>query len=372
MTQNPGVNVAFDEENNYAELIRAFLVGQFPAAVHADKMTKLELVTGALIGTGQVRLGPQPNPESLVAIRDVVRRAIDTNQPIPVLTPWGSRKPQNGASLDIAEIGALKQLACIQDRVLPHHAPGVRLILRIEDASGYYLFGDERGSRAAIDAYSQDFQRLVHILGLDFIEPVLETALFDPRAYAESTDEVVPTMEQYLAETDAFGFEGWQERASRKRLQEVFPAFQGEISLEQRAYYRGLYSKLFPSISPEGATHKLARYLTSALVRNKIKGRGDDPTWEGKYLQVTFAPPIPGAPSGTVSRFLYYRTLPTSMAATHIPPWRAKGFLKMNGRRATPKIASWSDTPQGLVPCAVKLINGGEEVSIAADYLITD
>lgn len=372
MAQNPDVNVVLDDGNTYAELIRAFLVGQFPTAVRADKTTKLELVTAALIGTGQVRLGPQPNPESLVAIREVVRRAIDTNQPIPVLTPWGSRKPHNGAALDIAEIGALKQLACIQDRVLHHHAPGMRLILRVEDASGYYLFGDEQGSRPSIDAYSQDFQRLVRILGLGFIEPVLETALFDPRTYAETTDAIVPVMEQYLAETDAFGFEGWQERVSRKRLQEIFPAFQGEIALEQRAYYRGLYSKLFPNISPEGATHKLARYLTSALVRNKIKGRGDDPTWEGKYLQVTFAPPIPGAPAGTVSRFLYYRTLPTSMAATHIPPWRAKGFLKMNGRRATPKITSWGDIPSGLVPCAVKLVNGGDEVSIAADYLIAD
>lgn len=366
------VNVTVEDENHYAELIRAFFVDQFPSATHADKSTKLDLVTAALIGTGQVRLGPQPNPESLVAIRDVVRRALDTNTPIPVLTPWGSKKPANGVHVDVAEIGALKQLACIQERVLRHHAPGLRLILRIEDASGYYLFGDEGASRHAIDTYSQSFVKLIRVLGLRFVEPVLETALFDPRAYAEMAEELVPIMEQYLIETDAFGFEGWQERESRKRLHAFFPQFQGEIPLEQRTYYRGLYTKLFPGISPAEATHKLARYLASAVVRNKIKGRGDDPSWEGKYLQVTFAPPIPGAPASTVSRFLYYRTLPTNMARTHIPPWRAKGYLEMAGRRATPKIASWSDLPPGLVPCAARLTGNGEELSVSTDYLIAD
>lgn len=367
-----GVRVIMDNEDLYGDLVRGFFSEQFPTAVPADKATKLDLVTSALIGTGQVRLGPQPNPESHVAIRAVVQHAIDHNQPIPVLTPWGSKKPRNGMSIDIAEVAALKQLACIQDRVQRYHTPGLRLIIRIEDASGYYLFGDELNCRPSIDTYSRDFVKLVRVLGLGFIEPLLETNLFDAQKYADMTDALVPTMEQYIFETDIFGFDGWQERESRRRLHDFFPAFQGEIPREQRDYYRGLYKKLFPGIGPAEATHKLARYLSSAIVRNKIRGRGDDPSWEGKYLQVTFAPPIPGAPAGTVSRFLYYRTLPTSMGTTHIPPWRAKGYLRMDGRRATPKIASWSDIPSGLVSCSVQLTNSNEALSITTDYLVAD
>jgi hypothetical protein len=142
--------------------------------------------------------------------------------------------------------------------------------------------------------------------------------------------------------------------------------------LEQRAYYRKIYEKLFVGISPADATHKLARYLSGVLVRNNMGGRGDDPSWGGKFIQVTFHAPIPGAPPETVRHYVRYRTLPMSMATTHIPPWRAKGYLKMAGRKATPKIASWHDLPPGLVPQTATLTDGKETVEVKADYLIAD
>lgn len=372
MQPSAATAVVFDPTNPYGNLIGSFFAGAFPAAVATDKSTQLDLVTGALVASGQVRYGPSPNPESLVAIRELVRECITSGKPIPILTPWGSKKPRNDGSLDVAEVGALKQLACLQARVQQYHAPGIELVIRVEDGSGYYLFEGDTAARAAIDQYSPAFVRLIKVLGLSgFIRPVLESAIFDERRYADMTDEVVPVVQAYIAETDAFGFDGYEERASWKRLHTI-TGVRGEIPVEQRNYYRTLYLKLFPGISPEEANRKLSRYLASAFVRSKIKGRADDPSWGGKYIQVTFAPPIPGAPAGMVSRHLYYRTLPLRMATTHIAPWRAKGYLKIRGREVTPKIVSWNEVPEDLMAFSVELNGNGDAVSVAADYLLVD
>jgi hypothetical protein len=56
-----------------------------------------------VVGTGQTRFGPLPSPESLVAIRDHLRRRIADRDPIRLLVPWGSKKPTNTATVDLAE-----------------------------------------------------------------------------------------------------------------------------------------------------------------------------------------------------------------------------------------------------------------------------
>lgn len=367
MDAQPGVRVTINDENNYGDLIRGFLMGQFPTAIIADKSTKLELVTRALVGNGMTRFGPTPDPESLVVLRDVIRDALEHDKPIPILTPWGSKKQDNGP-VDIAEVGALKQLACLQHRVQQYHAPGVQLRLRIEDASGYYLYADTAGSRAAIDQYTKDLCALVAILHLDFIQPVPEGMLFNEHAYATETSRVAVVMEEYLSATE-HTFNGAREDAARATLR-TMTGIKGEITYDQREYYYRLYRSLSPGINQDEATRKLAQYLSGALVRTKMNGRGEDPAWKGKHIQVTFAPPVPGSPVEMVRHFLYYRALPTRMA--HTPPWRAKGYLEMRGKEATPKIASWSGAPRDLIPCSVELSSGGKTVSISSDYRIMD
>lgn len=367
METHSDVRVTIDSENPYGDLIRGFLMGQFPAAIQADKKAKLDLLTMAVMGNGMVRFGPTPEPESLVVVRAVIRDTIERNVPIPILVPWGSKKPDN-SSLDIAEVGALKQLACLQRRVLQHHAPGVQIRLRIEDASGYYLYAGESGADQGIDQYTKDLCALIGILDLSFIQPVPESGLFTALLFATKTDEVAVVMEAYLKATEK-GFGSADAIATWLKLN-AMTGIKGDIEPAQREYYYRLYRSLFPGIDQEAATTKLARYLSGALVRTKIGGRGEDTNWRGKHIQITFAPPVPGSPASLVQHFLYYRALPSRMA--HTPPWRAKGYLEMRGREVTSKIANWGGQPKDLVPCAVQLVNKTEMVSISADYRIMD
>src|SRR5258706_484891 len=128
-----------DLGNPYRDMIAEFLSRTFPANLD-NKGNVLEALTAAFVTTSKIRFGPSPNPESLVAIRKVLASAIEGGVPVPMLVPWGSKKPFNSASIDIAELGALKMLMQLQDRVKPFHTPGIQINLRLEDVGGYYLF----------------------------------------------------------------------------------------------------------------------------------------------------------------------------------------------------------------------------------------
>lgn len=356
-------------EDPYAAQVSSFFALEFPGANHGNSEAVLEGVTSAFVSSNQIRFGPAPNPESLVAIRQVIRDSIAAGLPIPVLTPFGSRKSSVDERLDIAEVASLKQLACLQQRVGRYYAPGIRVNIRLEDASGHYLFADEgEASRRATAEYCDAFQRLVRVLGMStFIRPVLESTLFDERAYAATCDRMVPVLMAYLTDTDANGFDRYEERDTWKAL--VALGWQGRIPVEQRDYYRNRYATLYPGISPYEATMKLVRYFAGSWARLVHKGSGADAAWGNDYIRVTFVAPIPGAPVGMVSRNIYYRTLPTKFASTHCPAWRAKGFLKINGD-VTPKIASWQEQ-HDYQRCQLVFGNETESVAVQADYVLS-
>ena len=123
-------------EDPYTGLITQFLVREFPGVITPNSSVLLDVLTDAIVGSKQVRYGPRPNPESLVAIRKVISLSLTSGQPIPFLIPWGSRKPKLGANIDVAEISALKTLVCLNNRVKAHYEPGVQMNVRLEDTSG--------------------------------------------------------------------------------------------------------------------------------------------------------------------------------------------------------------------------------------------
>lgn len=355
-------------DDPYAALVSSFFTLEFPGANSNSIGAVLEAVTAAFVASNQIRYGPVPNPESLVAIRDVIRKSIVAGKPIPVLTPFGSRKSRLGERLDVAEVASLKQLSCLQKRIAAYYAPGITINLRLEDASGHYLFADEdEASRRATEEYCEAFQKLTRILGFSsFIKPVLESSLFDEREYAATCDSIVPALMVYITDTDAYGFNDYSTRNSWKALAAF--GWQGNIPQEQRDYYRGRYRTLYASISDYDATMKLARYFAGSWARIKHHGTGADPSWGSDYIRVTFVSPVPGVPAGLATRNIYYRTLPMKFATTHIPAWRAKGYLKINGE-ITPKLASWGE-PREYQPCELVFSNpdSGENVNVRADY----
>lgn len=362
------VNVYAPADNPYASSIENFFIQEFPQIAPANTEATLEVLTAAFTANSQIRYGPLPNPESLVAIRSVIRNAMEAGKPIPVLVPYGSRKARLGEKLDVAELASLKMLACLEDRVLERYPPGIQANIRIEDASGHYLFArDGEQSRKDTLLYCDTLVKLVHILSYGFIHPKLESRMFDELEFARAADEIVPLLMEYITDTDDFGMQNATSLNSFEKLQAL--GWKGIIPPAQRDYYRERYKVSYPGLSQREATVMMARYFAAANMRYRFNAVGNDPDWK-EWIQVTFVPPVPGAPMSMVARNIYYRTLPAKMANTHLPPWRGKGYLRLDGN-VLPKLASWNE-PREYQPYSVEFSDGDECVSVQADYILED
>src|SRR5216117_2583235 len=84
----------------YAAAIERLVGREFPQLSSGRTEDVMEAVMLAVFATKQYRYGPRPGPESEVLMRDVVRRAIDAERPIPLLIPAASVKVPLGESAD--------------------------------------------------------------------------------------------------------------------------------------------------------------------------------------------------------------------------------------------------------------------------------
>lgn len=349
----------------YSGLIEDFIAREFPGVNLSNKSTLLEVLTSALIASKDIRYAPIPKPESLVAIREVIRTAIEANEPIPALTLWGSVKYQRPESIDIAELSALRQLSRIQSAIKQYYEPGLQLNMRLEDTSGFFLFNGDPDIETKTFKYLNDLECLISVLGLDFIKPMRESTMLGTSAkYHELAKTLTEPIYRYIVETDKFPSPS---KELTKSLADI--GWTGTISPAQRDYYRQTYQKLYPNIAPEDATMKMARYFASALARVQLKITGEEKLQP--RIRLTFVPPVPGAPESLFSRNLYYRTIPMSSSRNHIPPWRAKGYLRIVGNEVIPKLISWHDPIiNELEPNTTKVARGNKYLTIRSDYFI--
>jgi hypothetical protein len=354
--------------NPFRDLICRYMEQEFPIAINSAK-SMMEALTTIIIGTNATRFGPMPGPESLVAIRSVIMAAVEANKPIPMLVPWGSKKPKN-TPIDIAEVAGLKMLNSLQHRVQQvGYTPGVNINLRIEDVGGYWLFADEGlAARHSSEMYVQDMEKLVRILNLSFINTRLESSMMDELAYMEVAKQFQPMLVRYITDTDVYGFDKYQELASWKALSDM--GWKGMIPREQREFYRERYMQTIPGMTKQGATEKLATYFAGSVARHRLNGTGKNEEWGSSFLQLNFAPPVPGAPASLFDKTIYSRTMPQSFTRNHIPPWRAHGYLMISGsNEITPKIASWGEQLP-LEHNTITFARNGESVIIQAEQLI--
>jgi len=73
-------------------------------------------------------------------------------------------------------------------------------------------------------------------------------------------------------------------------------------------------------------------------------------------------------PKALATTRLYYRTVPLKYTRCHLPFWRAKGYLKLNGKTRL-ALATWRE-PLEYNPFAVIMSNGNETVKVQADYVL--
>lgn len=359
-------------ENPYGELICQYFQTTFPKIVQQTKSSLLEIISLMLFGTKENRYGPIPSPENQVVVRNVIKTAIERNEPIPILVPWGSRKAVAAASIDIAEVSALNQLISLDNAIKEFYPSGLRINIRIEDIGGYWLFREEgTGSITNNDSvlsYSEDLTTLIHILrGDSLIDPVWESTLMNGPEYFRCVDNYSVLIDGYLRYSE-----------DNQNLG-IGPAFEslnelgwkGEIPLEQRDYYYSTYEKLYPNANHIQNRKRLADYLGGAMVRYKLNGRGEPKTDYG-HIQLTFIQPIPGTPTSINSNILYWRSVPMSQSRTNISPWRAKGYLHISGNDVKTKITNWGNTEliDQLQSGSVSISDDLRSVKVKVDYLI--
>ena len=354
-------------EDPYSGLVTQFVASNFPRpSVHfSPELT--ELLTNEILGSKMTRFGPKPPVESQVAIRDVIRKYTKEGLPIPFMVPWGSEKP-NGTGVDIAELSGLKTISCLSGAISRHYLAGAVFNIRVEDVSAPHLFYDRADqARAEAKLYSDAFEAMPRVLDMPFIKIVRESSIVDEATFNAEADKLITAFSEVI--TDVLQ---WTLMSKRGELSMQWLATQGwtgELQKVTIEHYLATYARMYPGENVENHIHRLARYFAASLTRKRLKLRGDDPAWDGSFIDLSFAGPVPGT-EAVFGRRVNYRTIPSTITQNHLPPWRAKGYLKIGGdNEVNPALASFREE-QEYNPNQVTLENNGESVTLQADYIL--
>ena len=360
-------------KGEYAEVIQRYFQRGFPKSVTMSKDNLLEILTDLLVGTKEYRYGPKPKVESLFTIRQTLIKAIELNAPIPVLVPWGGRKADPTLSVDVAEASALKQLIALNEVVKQFHPAGLHIHIRIEDlgASWIYRVQDVEDS---IEHYSSDMVRLINILkGDTHIEAIRESKLMNKDEYFKLSEKYSELIEETITDLKAYKDLDINTVPAFMKLKEM--GWKGVIEKDQQNYYIERYKKLYPGKKEAEYVLMLADYLGGSKARYDLKGRGEPDSAVGSHLQITFVPPVPGAPRNMFSNTLYYRTVPESSGRTHIAPWRGKGYIEIVDDYPVAKVTYSGRDIADLEVSEVHLTeDGGDEgnpLILRADYRVS-
>jgi len=312
----PKLQVNFSvNDSDYAyvnELVQRFMMTALPGTVINEREMLVDRLTKLFVGTRRIRLAGCPSPESLVLMREVIREAVSTDNPIPVLIASGPKKPKSG-QVDVAELSAVRTLVDLQRQTVQHYAPGFNFRIRLEDSTGHYLEGDEELNH--LHKYCDDFVVLCRMMD--------EFGCLDPLRESQHGGTEMIHKAHYLQPLFLKVYRGEGstivEREGWKGSLENWWNF-----LDRR------YAKLYPEWNRERRTIQSTKYLATLLARHKLGLRGDDEDWSigGKHLEISFAPPTPN--TSRVSTRVYYRTMSTKQTKMHVPYWRSKGFFRLD------------------------------------------
>jgi hypothetical protein len=333
------------DENPYSEIICTYFAKQFHRSMKLSPSQLLDTLTDIIVGDKSLRYGPIPKPESLVVIRSVIETKIEQLLPIPILVPWGSIKSDFSGSVDVAEVSAIGQLLRVAHTVKQYYAPGVEIVVRVEDTSGLGLFKME-ASYSEIHNNSFEYSRSMDYLvrlaaGEDVnMKVVKESQMPNATKFSETVENLVPFFLKYLEDTDTMEditLASVTPLGSYEALR--INGWKGIISREQRDYYYNSYRKLYPWNEAQ-IRRRLAMYFAGSLTRHQLNMTGKLPHWENSFIQAAFLQSIPGVPKGYNSNYVFYRTIPLEDGRTHMPPWRSKGYIEVTGRDTSTKITS--------------------------------
>ena len=359
-------------DNPYADQIRDFFLERFPGLTDDDGESRVDGIMRAMMGSGQVRYGPKPSVESQALMREIVRWCIAEESPIPILVPMGPKKPAHGQSVDIAELSMLHTLARLRDRVQRYHPPGIDVRFRVEDFTGHFLESHVSGARESMALYMTDFENLIELLGFrDFMTPRRESDMvaalnIEDGEIERYVERLTQLFALYLVESTGLPTGDWENLQSYAEL--VKEGWQGVIPEEMRTYYRTRFERMYPEMTAIGKTDLMATYFAVTLARRGFGYTGAEGYWGIGPFQINFVGMVPGTPRRLISTRLFYRTLPLCHSKRHLPFWRSRGYLRVNGE-VRMGLATWGEDLQLHKGCIV-IRRGSKEVRVQADYLI--
>lgn len=355
------VTITSDDHDPYAPRIRAFVQSSFPNRFVTDKATLVDILTDAIVATKNTRFGPVPSPESLVAMRDVIRQSVEHESPLRFVSPWGSEKP-NGTSIDYAELSALHVLECLHERVTKHYSPGIEVRLRVEDVSAPHLFFDRPAeARKEAALYTNGLINLVDILDVPWLKVANEARQVTEEKFNARADCLTPIFKRHLVHN------GKQEAIS-ELVDEGWTG--GPITGNMIAYYMTTYNKMYPNASLDEKLDRLARYFAATLARKQLGLNGTLPEWGSNFMDISFAEPYPWVRVATHAKRIHYRTVPSFLTNNHIAPWRAKGYLRVHqDGKVTASVASFRE-PIIYNPYVLTFERAGVKQDVQADYVL--
>jgi hypothetical protein len=334
--------IKIKDDDLYNDCILNLFEQELPGSTK-NKDSIFESIITELIGTKQHRNGPTPNPEILVSIRNIVRNYIEKDEPIKILVPWGGSK-QGKHEVDIAELFAIKQLLCLDERIKKHYRQGVDIIIRLEDLTDHILF---RNQDEWVKKTNKYCDTLFYLMAINGIYSIKESSLMIAKEFLEAQQNYSERFEKILHGNETIS-----------DLNNI--GWSGQLSFYQVKHYLDKYNKLYPELNYDEQVKLLADYFACALARKNLNGTG----MEGDYLTLSFESPIPGV---SKEKKLFYRTIPERYTRKTCAPWMVKGYLKIHGNIATPTLASW-DTMENYYKKII-IIN---DLEIQSDYLIME
>jgi hypothetical protein len=167
----------------------------------------------------------------------------------------------------------------------------------------------------------------------------------------------------YINDTQNLSAENYQKISSYRVLKAL--GWKGEIPLEQRAFYQERYIRHYPYKTKDEIDDMMVNYLAISFAKSQLGALVPENTKQD-YIQLTFAPPVPGIHADIASRRVHYRTLPAQISRMHLPFWRAKGFVMLNEQMVKPTIDNWY-TSQQFHQHEVSLSLNSDSIILRAD-----
>lgn len=366
------------EHHPYVDSVLAFLRTASKAAV-VSTYEVIDMIEEALYASGDIRYGSKPSVESLYTVRSMVKAYMEEGRPIPILVPWGSTKTKFGSNVDIAEMMSVRQVIDLRNRVKDVYEPGIEVVWRIEDTSGYDLFkleGSMTDIVSSTELYAGNLRKLIEIMdNCESIWPVMESEMANAAKFSGMATALTPLFESYLYDSDFMlnNGKGTDELLALESLKALkIQGWSGIIPEEQRAHYYRAYSKLYDG-DGDLMRKRLAMYFAGSLARHNLNMTGKQDKWDHGFIQLSFVPPITGLPDGYSRNYVYYRAIREAFCRSHMAPWRTKGYLLVtdNGgaTKVTPKLTTWHDEKE-YIHSEIVLKDGKSSVIVDADYVL--